>query len=126
MFVDGNPKIYDRDFTIDGNIVTFVEPPREGANLYIGGGQVEISDIDLIALYEFTEDDLALCQPIEVDFPIDIETPYDIVLVSYNGQMIYERDYEIDKENRVLRIKLKPQLDEVVEIFRAYRDGALS
>lgn len=124
VLVDEERQQYETDYTINEDILSFIIAPPKGSVIRLGGEYMPFYNVTLIAIYEFTEPDLELQEReyINIDLPFDIKSNDELILVSYIGEMEYERDYDIDIENNILILKIKPKLDELVEIFKLIKD----
>lgn len=128
IHIDGKLQEYETDYIFNNQQIIFTQPPPINTKIYISASSMDVQDVDLVAMYEFSDQDiLENSSEIIINFDIsDDKYANDYTLVSYNGQMVYERDYEIDKPNKLLKIKLKPMKDEIVQIFQLIRGNSLS
>ena len=102
---------------VDGEIVFFVAP-AQGSKITILSDAMTIRDYELNSIYEFTDEDLVREDDIVIDLPFNVTDLAQIRLTSYPGELVPERDYEINLEEQSLKVMLKPKEDEVIEIFK--------
>jgi hypothetical protein len=119
VYIDDNLKIYLDDYTIEDNqSIVFNEAPPRGSSVCASGELFVLKESRLVAIYEFTDDDLLSTEPtFEIDLPGQIARREDIVLVSYTGKLEYERDYEINLETGIITIKINPKVGEIIQFF---------
>jgi phosphohistidine swiveling domain-containing protein len=120
VYVDKDMQRQGIDYTLIGsNVIEFLDPPPLHSSIYIGGHLLVIRDSKLIAIYEFTQEDVDRTDPIIVDLPKEykVERQEDLVLVSYIGRMEFEKDYSFDQEHQKVTIMMKPIKDEIVQFF---------
>lgn len=118
LYINSDLQIYKEDYEIiNNNIIRFFHPPPKGSNIYIGSELMVIRESRLVAIYEFTEDDINNSNDIFIELPEDLTNKDDFLLVSYIGKMEYGKDYEIDFNEKNIKIKLQPIADEIIQIF---------
>jgi hypothetical protein len=98
--------------------LNFISAPARGSSIYIGGELLVIKESKLVAMYEFTQEDIDC---LEDNIVIDIAEPIDrhenIIVVSYGGKLNYGDDYEIDIDANTITLKIKPIIGEMVQFF---------
>ena len=119
VYVNDELTKQDTDYSVeDGSVIVFDIAPARGSTIYIGGEFLVLKESKLVAIYEFSEEDIANQEtPIEVDLPQPIDRSENVVLVSYTGKLEYEKDYELDFDRNVAILKIKPLVDEIVQFF---------
>jgi len=120
IYVDKDILVPGLGYTISGNIVTLTKAPVLNSTVYAKDIVFIPEELKLVAVYEFSTDDLEndSDEYIEIDLPFQVESVYDLIVLSYNGILDYERDYELDLETMKLTLKLKPRSGELIEFFQ--------
>ena len=118
VYIDDNLKKYDEDYVItDNSIIEFNNAPPEGSYVYIGGEFLVIKESKLVAIYEFTNEDLQNSDPILLDLPERLDKQENLIVVSYNGRLEYEKEYEVDIENQIITLTIEPVPGEIIQLF---------
>jgi len=102
---------------INGNIIRFFTAPLRGSAIHIGGEYMVLIESKLVAIYEFTDDDMTQTAPIIVPLHRPIDRIENIVLVSYIGKLEYEKDYSINFDDNIVTINLRPKVGELIQFF---------
>jgi hypothetical protein len=119
VYIDDSLKHASTDYTIiNKTIISFVIAPPKESTIYIGGQTMVIRDSKLIAIYEFSEDDVTNdISIIKVTLPEKIDRQEDLVVVSYCGKLEYGKDYILESDNITVNILIKPVKDDIVQFF---------
>jgi len=119
VYIDDEKMGYGQDYHIrDNSIIRFSSAPVAGSKLEIGGQFLVVKESKLAAVYEFTQTDVDnIDSPPVMKLPEKLTRREDLVTVSYNGKMEYEKDYTLDFEAQTVTILLKPIVGEIVEFF---------
>lgn len=121
VYIDKDIQNPLQDYTIASNNLIFVRPPVAGSIVRVHDNNFIIKNVRLAATYIFTQTDIdnMTTEYIVVVLPFAVRSIKDLILVSYAGIMEYEKDWLFNIIEQKLTIKIKPKIEEIVEIFHA-------
>jgi len=102
---------------VNSDTIEFVTAPSRGASVYVGGEFLVVRQTKLIAIYEFTKDDLTAETKPVVQLPVKLDKQENLVLVSYLGRLEYEKHYTVNLINQTVTLLLDPIVGEIVQFF---------
>ena len=102
---------------LNSDTIEFAQAPSRRSAVYIGGEHLVVRQTKLVAVYEFTKEDITSEIKPVVHLPVKLDRQEDLVLVSYIGQLEYEKYYTIDLINQTVEILLPPLEGEIVQFF---------